>query len=165
MRLLTLIRHAKSSWDDDTLSDFERPLNERGRRDAPAMAERLAPELERPLRIVTSPAVRALSTARQFAIALRIEESSMRIEPRIYEASAGSLLAIVNALPDAEEHVLMFGHNPGFSDLGRLLVREPFTEMPTCAVATIAFDEPHWRDIVPGAGRLLRYRFPKEGRR
>ena len=165
MRLLTLIRHAKSSWDDTTLSDFDRPLNRRGENDAPAMAQRLADELEQPLKLISSPALRALTTARVFAEILGIPEAKLHQEPRIYEATAGTLLDIVNRLPDKIEHAVLFGHNPGFTDLGRLLTREPYADMPTCAVATIAFDRPQWKDIMPGSGRLLRYRFPKESRR
>jgi phosphohistidine phosphatase len=162
MQLLTLIRHAKSSWDDETLNDFDRPLNRRGEHDAPMMAQRLAEELEEPLTLMASPALRAISTARVFADVLRVPQNSIRIEPRIYEATAGTLLAIVNALPDTASHVLIFGHNPGMTDLGRRLTRELYADMPTCAVCTLQFDKPSWKDIVPGSGKIVRYRFPKE---
>jgi len=147
MRRLTLIRHAKSSWDYAELSDFERPLNARGRRDAPVLAKRLAAELERPLRLVSSPALRAITTAHVFAAALAVPNTAIRIEPRIY----------------ADSHVLLFGHNPGFSELAQLLAPCPFTDMPTCAVVTLGFDTAQWRDIRHGSGTLLRYEFPKKG--
>lgn len=162
MRRLTLVRHAKSSWDYAELSDFERPLNNRGRRDAPAMARRLATELERPLRLVSSPALRAITTAHAFAEALGIPHTAIRLEPRIYEASRGTLLGLVRELDDADSHVLLFGHNPGFSELAQLLAPCPFSEMPTCAAATLGLDAAHWREVRHGNGSLLRYQYPKK---
>ena len=163
MRRLTLIRHAKSSWDYAELSDFERPLNARGRRDAPAMAARLASQLERPLRLISSPALRAITTAHTFAAVLAVPNTAIRIDPRIYEASRGTLLGIVRESDDADSHVLLFGHNPGFSELAQLLAPCPFTALPTCAVVTIGFDAPQWRDIRHGSGVVQRYEYPKKG--
>src|SRR5690242_10963477 len=104
MHLLTLVRHATSSWEDSTVSDFARPLNARGERVAPEMAERMSEVLERPLQIISSPAVRALTTARIFAKALGIPDKQIRQEPRIYEATPGTLLDIVQHLDDRIEH-------------------------------------------------------------
>jgi phosphohistidine phosphatase len=163
MRRLTLIRHAKSSWDYAELSDFERPLNARGRRDAPAMAARLASQLERPLRLISSPALRAITTAHTFAAALAVPNTAIRIDPRIYEAARGTLLGIVREGDDADSHVLLFGHNPGFSELAQILAPCPFTDLPTCAVVTIGFEAPQWRDIRHGSGVVQRYEYPKKG--
>lgn len=165
MRRLTLVRHAKSDWDDPALPDHERPLNARGQRDAPAMGRRLAAECQRPPLLVASSARRAWATACCFAEALSLSEADIRREPRIYEATPGSLLALVNAFDDANPHVLMFGHNPGFSDLARLLAPVPFNEMPTAAICDLEFDAARWSDIGPGDGRLLRYLYPKDDRR
>lgn len=166
MKRLILIRHAKSSWDYPMLADFDRPLNPRGRRDAPVMAQRLQNLLRPPFRMIASPALRALTTAQIFAETLAIPEVQIRIEPRIYEATPGTLLHLINTLDAADEQVLMFGHNPGFTDIAQLLVAAPlpFIEMPTCGVAVLGFDVPHWADIVPGCGQLLDFRYPKEGR-
>jgi phosphohistidine phosphatase len=160
MRRLTLIRHAKSSWDYAELSDFERPLNARGRRDAPAMATRLSAGLERPLRLISSPALRAITTAHAFAAALEVPNSAIRIDPRIYEATRGTLLELVRECSDADRHLLLFGHNPGLSELAHLLAPCPFTDMPTCAVVTLSFDNAQWRGLQPGTGLLQRYEFP-----
>jgi phosphohistidine phosphatase len=162
MRLLTLIRHSKSSWDDSDLSDFDRPLNARGLRVAPEMAERMAAMLERPLQLISSPAVRALATAQAFAKALGIPSKDIIQEPRIYDASTGALLDVVHHLDDAITHAVLVGHNPGFSELLRLLTRTRQKEMPTCAVAIIGLDAEHWADVTPMKGRLLRFRYPKE---
>lgn len=163
IRRLTLIRHAKSSWDYAELSDFERPLNARGRRDAPAMARRLGTALERPLRLVASPALRAITTAHAFAAELGLAHTDIRVEPRIYEATRGTLFGIAQELDDADSHVLLFGHNPGFTELAQLLAPCPFSELPTCGVATLAFEARHWRDLQPHSGTVLRYEFPKKG--
>jgi len=164
-RRLTLVRHAKSSWSDGVLSDFERPLNARGLWDAPTMARRFAADLQREtaskVRLVSSPALRALTTAQIFADTLNIPHSEMVLQEKIYEAMPGTLLEIVRAFDDADCHVLMFGHNPGFSDLARLLADCPFLEMPTCAIAHLRFGLRTWRKLNPGDGELLRYDAPK----
>lgn len=164
MKRLLLIRHAKSSWDYPMLADFDRPLNPRGRHDAPMMALRLQALLVQPFRMIASPAVRALTTALLFAETFDVPASIIRLEPRIYDATPGTLLHLVNTLDDADEQVLMFGHNPGFTDLARLLVDGPlpFIELPTCGIAMIEFDDARWQDIVPGTGRLTGFRYPKE---
>jgi len=163
MRTLILIRHAKSSWDYPMLGDFERPLNPRGRRDAPVMAQRLAKEISAPWWLVASPALRAITTAHAFADALDVKHSDIRIEPRIYEATPGTLLHLVNSLDDAQSQVLMFGHNPGFTELAQLLASVRFAEMPTCSVVVLGFDHVHWNEITPNSGRCLHYLFPKQG--
>jgi phosphohistidine phosphatase len=162
MRLLTLVRHAKSSWDDTSLSDFERPLNARGERVAPEMAQRMAPLLQQPLQIISSPAVRALTTAQIFALALGIPERQIVRERRIYDATPGTLLHIVQTLDDSIDHAVLFGHNPGFSDLSQLLNQAMSREMPTCSLVTMSIDAAHWREVSPGGARLLRFHYPKE---
>src|SRR2546426_10315742 len=105
MRLLTLVRHAKSSWDYPELSDFERPLNERGRRDAPAMAQRISRLPPKPDLLMSSPATRALATARLFAETLGFPMQDITIDARIYDASPETLLNVVRQLDDAARHV------------------------------------------------------------
>lgn len=163
MPLLSLIRHAKSSWDYPELSDFERPLNERGRRDAPRMAARLARDLPRPDALISSPATRALTTARVFAETLNLPFDAVQIEPRIYEASRKMLLELVGALPDPLGHVLLFGHNPGLSELAHTLADCPFDEMPTCSIVHLRIEGRTWRSLGPGKGRLLAWHYPKDG--
>ena len=163
MRLLTLVRHAKSSWDYPELSDFERPLNERGRRDAPVMATRTAKIAPLPERLVSSPALRAITTARSFAATLGMDSDEISVPPKIYDASLATLMRIVRELDDGDRHVMMFGHNPGFSRLAHELARCSFNEMPTCAVARIELEIKTWADACPGCGTLSRYSFPKQG--
>lgn len=162
MKRLTLIRHAMSSQDFPLLSDFERPLNPRGRRDVPVMAHRLEAAIAAPVALVSSPATRAMTTALGFAEAFGIDDAAIRLEPRIYEATPGTLLHLVNSLPDSDDHVLMFGHNPGFTDLAHLLIESPlpFGELPPCGCALLTFDTDRWQAIVPGSGRLLDFLAP-----
>lgn len=157
MHRLTLIRHAKAVPAADAGEDFRRKLTARGERDAEAMARHLAGALERPLRLLASPAPRALATAHHFAAALSLADDAVESRAEIYDASAGELLALVNQLADATTHAVLCGHNPGLTELGRLLAAEPFPELPTCAVATLGFDAEHWRELVSGSGHLLRY--------
>lgn len=162
MHLLTLVRHAKSSWDDPEMSDFDRPLNARGERVAPEMAQRMAGVLESPLQLISSPALRAISTARIFARALGIPEKKIRLEPSIYDATTGTLLDIVQSLDESITHAVLFGHNPGFSDLAQLLSQAMPREMPTCSLVTLSINAAHWRDVAPDGARLLRFHYPKE---
>lgn len=162
MLRLTLVRHAKSSWADHKLEDFERPLNDRGRRDAPRMAARAGEALGTPDRIVTSPALRALSTARVFAEALGVAHDSLVILPSIYEASAQTLLDLIRGFADSDTHVMLFGHNPGLSELAHLLAARHFDELPTCAVAQLELDRARWREVGAGCGRLTYYGTPKQ---
>jgi phosphohistidine phosphatase len=162
MRILTLVRHAKSSWDAPGLTDFERPLNTRGRRDAPAMAARLAGLGVRPDRLLSSPALRAITTARLFAPALGIAPESITLDSRIYDATAETLLAVVQEQPAEVRELMLFGHNPGLSALAASLIGEPFNEMPTCAAARIGFDVKSWHQVRPEAGKMLLLEYPKK---
>ncbi|HSW13157.1 MAG TPA: histidine phosphatase family protein [Solimonas sp.] len=162
MKLLTLVRHAKSSWDYAELNDFERPLNERGRRDAPIMAERARRMLGHPDRLVSSPALRAITTAHVFAEAFGMPRDEIELQPRIYEAAPDALLRIVRELADSDDHVMLFGHNPGFSELARLLAQCGFDEMPTCALVQLEINVSSWKDATPGCGLLRQYSYPKQ---
>ena len=162
MRLLSLVRHAKSSWDYPELSDFERPLNDRGRRDAPRMAEHVLPLMGLPDRLISSPASRAITTARHFADVMQIDERRLSVQPQIYEASEETLLELVRRLDDRDSHVMLFGHNPGFTELAHALARCPFDDLPTCAVVQIELPVKVWHDVSEQCGRVLHHRFPKQ---
>lgn len=162
MRLLTIVRHAKSTWDYPELTDFERPLNERGRHDAPLMAQRLARVPPRPDAIISSPANRALTTARLFADVMGVKDVDIQVNARIYDASLGALLKVVHDLDDGDRHVMLFGHNPGFSELAHAFTECPFDELPTCAAARFEFAVKSWTDVDAGLGKLVHYAFPKD---
>lgn len=161
MKLLTLVRHAKSSRDYPELSDFERPLNPRGRKEAPAIAGRLRKADIKPDLLVSSPATRAITTARIFAEELNLHLDEIVLNPHIYEASAWTLLHIVRSLPSDLEDVMLFGHNPGISRLAQDLAECPFDEMTTSAAVRIELPARAWSLVAPGSGKVLRYDTPK----
>ena len=146
MKTLYLVRHAKSSRDDPTLSDRERPLNERGNQDAPAMGKRLRKREVKPDLLVSSPAVRALTTAQLIADEIGYQREDIIVDARLYASSADNLLAIICAIGDQVDRVMLFGHNPEFTDLARRLSSEVI-DMPTCAVAEFLFDARVWADV------------------
>lgn len=142
---LVLVRHAKSDWGDAGLRDHERTLNERGLRDAPAMAERLAAAGAEVERILSSTAVRARTTAAELGAALDVE---VELDPELYLASAETLFE--KAGESGVASVMVVAHNPGISDLAAQLSNGSIEHMPTCAVARFAWDAESWEEI---AGR------------
>jgi len=162
MKELFILRHAKSSWDDPTLSDFERPLNERGRRDAPMMGEHLAEMGIKPDLIVASPAKRAKKTAKIVAGKLGYDTEKIRWEESIYEASPQALLYLVCALPDDAKRVMLVGHNPGFTMLANMLGDVAIDNIPTAGVVGIAFDAKSWDEACRMKGHTLFFEYPKK---
>lgn len=156
MKTLLLARHAKSDWGSPGLADHDRPLNGRGRRDAPAMAQRLVAERIIPQRVASSTAVRAASTAAEYAAAFGLDVMEV---PALYAASARTILAVAAALPDDIDTAMLVGHNPGMTDAVTELTGS-FVEFPTCAVAECAVDVDSWAELVESSGRLLRLRAP-----
>lgn len=162
MKRLILVRHAKSSWAYPNLSDFDRPLNKRGKRDAPVMGKRLIEHGMVPDKIVSSPAVRALSTARVLAKALDIPTGKINEEPGIYEASAIRMLGLMREWKEKWDTVLMVGHMPGLGDLVQLLTDADPGPIPTCCVLEIELSIDHWTDATPGCAQLNRMMKPKD---
>ena len=131
MKILTLIRHAKSSWKDSTLPDWDRPLNKRGRRDAPMMGERLAGREAYADLLVTSSAVRAVATAEAIAAAIEYPADDIVLDERLYGADEFEILEIIQGLDDAWERVMLLGHNPGLTDLVNALSPTGIDNLPT----------------------------------
>ncbi len=161
MKRLVLIRHAKSSWDNPRLDDFDRPLNKRGTRDAPMMGERLAKAGVKPDVIVSSPANRAITTARVIADAVGYDSAAIRQAEQIYEASIHDLLDVIHQLPDGADLAFMFGHNPGFTRLSYHLSGEDVDNIPTCGVFTIDFPVESWTAVKEDKGVFVSFDFPK----
>lgn len=163
-RALTLIRHAKSSWKDVDCADFDRPLNKRGKRDAPAMARRLLESGLQPDYWVASPARRARRTAEEMAGAFALAPDAIHWEERIYEASSATLLDLVQGLAPQWRDVFLFGHNPGLTSLANLLGDRPIDNLPTCGVYRLQFSAASWQEIRPGAGRCVLLTTPRDQR-
>lgn len=162
MKTLFLIRHAKSSWAQPGLRDFDRPLNERGMNDAPAMAQLLRARLpDTPVTIVSSPAKRALTTARFFAEALRIGEESIVRNQHIYEATLYEVLQIIQNLPDSADVVLLFGHNPTFTAVANYFSEDLIDNLPTCGIVQINTTAQKWSDMNETNSEAVWSLFPK----
>jgi phosphohistidine phosphatase len=157
---LYLVRHAKSDWSNGGLSDFDRPLNERGLRNAPFMADRFAEAGKTIDFILTSPANRAITTAGYFKRRLGIRDDQWDTERRIYEADTARLMQIINRLHDAHNHVMLVGHNPGLSSLVQALTGE-WVVMSTCSIAEIELPFDSWSMTSEGTFNLISFDFPK----
>ncbi|APZ42376.1 SixA phosphatase family protein [Acidihalobacter ferrooxydans] len=162
MKTLTLLRHAKSSWNHPDLDDFERPLNARGRHDAPLMGHRLAARATPPDRLLSSPAVRARATVEAVAQALGFPLDAVAWEPRIYAATRERLLTVLREQPDTANHLLLVGHNPGLTELANALTGDTLDNLPTASAYILDLPIEHWRDIAYGQGTRIAFIRPKD---
>ena len=162
MKTLTLVRHAKSSWNHPGLVDEKRPLNKRGQRNAPEMGQRLAARGVRPDLMLTSPAVRARDTAEALAEALGYPVEAIVEHPQLYCAGPRAVLEVIHGLDNGLDHVMLFGHNPGVTDLVNRLSREPVDDVPTCGVASFQLPVASWTDVGQGEPVALDFDYPKK---
>ena len=161
MKDLIIVRHAKSSWKDSAIDDRERPLNKRGERDAPEMGARLAQRRDRPDLIVSSPAVRALTTARIIARNLDYARKDIVVEERLYGADVGELLDVIRSADDSAATLMLFGHNPGLTELANHLGPRPIPNLPTCGVLHLRFGTDAWALVGYARGDEILFDFPK----
>lgn len=160
MKTLMILRHAKSSWDDPELSDFDRPLNARGRTAAPFMGRLIAERGYLPEIIISSPAKRAAETAALVRENAGISAAT-EFDERIYEASPQALRQVVSEAPDTVTSLMIVGHNPGMEGFVRFLTGE-LLPMPTAALSLIDLDIEKWKDLNANCGRLVRMIKPKD---
>lgn len=160
MKRLLILRHAKSSWKDASLSDHDRPLNKRGKKAAPRMGELLAEENLLPDLIVSSTAVRARTTAERAAKTAGYE-GAIVLERAIYHGTPAGILEVVAKVPDVVDRLLIVGHNPGFEELV-LRLTGAYERFPTAALANVELDIETWREAPHGRGRLLDLWRPRE---
>lgn len=161
MKTIYLNRHAKSSWSRPYTSDFERGLNKRGKINAEYMANRFADEIE-DVKIVSSPAVRALTTARFFARSLGISDHDIKQVDLIYGASAREMLKLIQSFDDSWNSVILFGHNPTFTELATLLDHSFRDHMVTCARVKVVCDIDSWEHIIPDIGQVQYHDYPRK---
>ena len=162
MKTLYVNRHAKSSWDHPDLADFDRPLNNRGLKDAPKMGKRLLNRNEGIQLFVSSSANRAITTSRLMAKEAGYPLDRIEEIREIYHASARTLLELVNDFDDKYNKIIMFGHNPGFTDLTENLTGEYLGNMPTCAICKIEFNVDSWKEVSFESGVLKFFDYPKK---
>jgi len=160
MKNLILIRHAKSSWDDPSLSDRERPLNSRGKRDAPAMGRLLREKDLLPDHILSSPAKRALKTAKMIAEEIDYPKKNIEVSEDIYEQDITALIELIGKLDDGFERVYLIGHNPELTDFVNRLTNAGIDNVPTCGVVSVEFSWPSWMDCALKGGRLALFERP-----
>ena len=158
MKTLYLIRHAKSSWDEPNQDDFDRPLNKRGKKDAPNMAKRLKEKRVTPDFMITSPAKRALDTCQEFTKILGYDKDKIKTDQRLYHANEDQILTVIRELKDRdgdeEEIVLIFGHNPGLTEFANILLNECIDNIPTCGILKAHLKIDEWKDARFGCGQL-----------
>lgn len=162
MKTLYLIRHAKSSWKDASLKDFDRPLNKRGRHDAPEMGKRLKSRQVVPHKVICSPARRAADTATALLQAMEQPASAITFVPGLYHASAEQLLREVARTEPGVRVLFLCGHNPGLTDFASQICQTPIENIVTAGVFVVQFDVQRWDELTPRQpGTLLWYDFPK----
>lgn len=162
MKTLWLIRHAKSSWADAEQADIERPLNDRGYHDLRFMPARLAasgtpiPEV-----FISSPAIRAYSTALMFAQHLRYPSEKIVLRESLYESSVFDYLEVIAGIPATYNSAAVFGHNPVLTQLINRISNATLDNLPTCGMAGITFKTDSWTDVLDGEGIIRYFDYPK----
>lgn len=162
MKQVTFIRHAKSSWENPELRDFDRPLNQRGLRDAPFMAKIIQAKANRIDAILSSPANRALSTARFFADALDINPADIQQEPTIYNAYPEDIVRVIRKVNNHRSNILIFGHNPAFTELANWFSPQYIDNIPTCGIFEVIAPIENWNDFDKSTGRMVAFHYPKQ---
>ena len=159
MKWIYLVRHAKSSWSNCILNDFDRPLNERGKKDAPEMARRLLAKINDGPSIITSPAVRASETAKEFGRVMQC--GSVIDNDRLYHASYETILEVIGDIDDSIENVMTFCHNPGITDFANQIPNVNIDNVPTCGILGIESKVNKWQDLTFSSMALSFFLFPK----
>lgn len=162
MKRLYLIRHAKSSWDSPQLDDYDRPLNQRGFKAAPFMGARLKKYNVSPGLIISSPAKRAKTTAEIIAKEIGYPIKDIVLNKKIYEASLNDLINVISDVDDKYEDIIIFGHNPTFTQAANFLSNSQVPNMPTASIFCIDFDMEHWQNISENTGRFVFFDYPKK---
>lgn len=165
MKTLYIIRHAKSSWADPTASDFERGLNDRGKRDAPRMGKRLKEKAIHPDIVVTSPAKRALSTAKKISEVIKYKKEKIKIESKLYHADEDTILSVVQNINDNQSTAMIFGHNPGLTDFVNAISSEEINidNVPTSGIVAFTLPVESWKDVTFKSAKLMFFDYPKLG--
>lgn len=165
MKELIFVRHAKSDWGTEFLKDIDRPLNERGYRDAYFLSEWYTKNKKKPALILASTATRALNTALIFARAFDLEPEYFQLEQNIYEAGTEKILSILKKQDKIHDSIMLFGHNPGITNTCNILSDDLFfDEIPTCGIVSYKLEIHNWSDLKAKKGTVNFYQFPKDFR-
>jgi phosphohistidine phosphatase len=161
MKNLILIRHAKSSWKENNISDFKRPLNKRGERDAPFMGKLLKNKNIIPDLVISSPAVRAHQTAEIICEEAGIEKNKLHFDEDIYHANHDDILEVINSVEDDVNTLMIFGHNPGLTNLSNYLTGEYIDNIPTTGMVSLSFAG-NWPELKGKSCRIEFFEYPKK---
>ena len=162
MKTITIVRHAKSSWDNPDVNDFERPLNARGFADAPIIADRISKLMKLPDLFMSSPALRAKTTAEIFVEKFGVPVSKIVLDKDIYDKGSKYIMEFIKNLDEKIESVIIFGHNPDITSLATYYSGNYFDNIPTCGVICIDFDSNNWQDTFTNNGKIRFYEYPKK---
>lgn len=162
MKRLYLIRHAKSSWNHPESDDRDRPLNKRGKRDAPFMGQRLKDHAVCPDLIMSSPAKRALKTAKLIADAIGYAKKAIVVDDALYLQGTRAILDAIQGVDDAHGSLMLFGHNPDFTELAELLTDYHVNNIPTCGIFCLDFNADSWQEAEEGKGLFTFFDYPKK---
>lgn len=162
MKTLYLVRHAKSSWDNTYQADFDRPLNKRGRKAAPFMANLLRENNVQVDLIISSPANRALTTAETFCEVLGYPHEKIEQRIEIYEGGINQMLQIVREIPDSCSSAMLFGHNPTLTSFANFISGEHLENIVTCGIVRIDMKPALWQHTMMDSGKLEWYEYPKK---
>ncbi|MRX46001.1 SixA phosphatase family protein [Pedobacter puniceum] len=161
MKRLLIVRHAKSDWGAANTKDFDRTLNSRGLLNAPEMGKRLISRKLIPQQLVSSPALRAITTCKIIAKEIQYPETEIVQEPKIYEANYQTLLKVVNQFDDKYNSIALFGHNNGITDLAVYLSNADLYNIPTCGMVLIEFPFDSWKIVSQNTGNMVLFDYPK----
>lgn len=162
MKTVYFIRHAKSSWDNASLRDIERPLSPRGLRDAVFMSKKLKSKNVHPDLIISSPANRALTTAKCFAKELNLDEDKIDVKNSIYEAYPDDVLQVIKKVNNSANTIMVFGHNPTFTSLVNRFTDDYIPNIPTCGIVKVEADIDSWNEFSDSTAVQTEFHFPKE---
>jgi phosphohistidine phosphatase len=164
MKTIYIVRHAKSSWDNPSLDDYSRPLNDRGEKDAPRMGKRLKEREVIADLMISSPANRALKTCKAIAKILEFPLSKIKEDKRLYHADEDMIYTILKEVKDSNDSLMIFGHNPGLTSFANNLLNENIVNIPTAGIVACKLNINSWHEIKAGCGELLFFDFPKKSK-
>jgi len=161
MKILILVRHAKSDWGNPGLDDFDRPLNERGKKDAPVMAKRLKDKKVKLDAVIASPAKRAAKTAKIFAEEMDVNKDDFILKDELYMAGEDSFFKVIENINNKFSSVAIFSHNNGITDFANLLTDARIDNIPTCGVFAIKIVSDSWKDFRKAKKEFWFFDYPK----
>ncbi len=162
MKKLFIVRHAKSSWDSPYLDDHDRPLNKRGKDNAPEMGRRLAKRNVLPDLMISSSAKRAFSTAKFIAKKISFPTNKIRKESLFYHGNIENIISFIQNVDDSVNILMIYGHNPGMTDLTNYLTGSMIYNIPTCGITEVDFYISSWNLVEKYTGKLISFDYPKK---